>query len=133
ERTTLRPVGEYVYQLDDPQSFRNDPSNRQNAPRISEMLALGIDRLLVLERTDRTTKLHEIRLAGATDILGAKWDDAATAPSLEAMNELAGTGITPVGETLRFDSADFKDIPDKLEGIAILGDGNVALLNDSDF
>ena len=133
DRATMKPVAEYVYQLDDPQSFRNDPSKKQNAPRISEMLALGTDRLLVLERTDKTTKLHEIALAGATDILGSKWDSPATNKSLEAMNDLSGSGVTPVKKVLRFDSADFKDIPTKLEGIAILGNGDVALINDNDF
>ena len=133
DRATMKPVGEYIYQLDDPQNFRNDPSSKQNSPRISEMLALGTDRLLVLERTDKTTKLHEINLAGATDILGSRWDQAETAKSLEALNDLSGTGVKPVGKTLRFDSADFKNIPDKLEGIAILGDGTVALINDNDF
>jgi len=133
DRATMKPVGEYVYQLDDPQSFRNDPSKKQNAPRVSEMRTLGTDRLLVLERTDKTTKLHEVALAGATDILGSKWDDLATDKSLEAQNDLSGTGVTPVKKTLRFDSADFKNVPDKLEGIAILGNGDVAMINDSDF
>ena len=133
DRATMKPVGEYVYQLDDPQSFRNDPSNKQNAPRISEMLALGTDRLLVLERTDKTTKLHEINLAGATNILDTKWDSPSTEKSLESMNDLSGTGVIPVKKTARFDSADFANIPDKLEGIAILGNGDVALINDNDF
>jgi len=97
------------------------------------MRALGADRLLVLERTDKTTKLHENALAGATDILGSRWDDPAAEKSLEAQNDLSGTGVTPVKKTLRFDSADFKNVPDKLEGIAILGNGDVALINDNDF
>src|SRR5262249_9039217 len=60
ERATGKVIGEYVYQLDDPQSFVMDPSDRQSEPRISEMAALGLDRLLVLERTDVQTKIHEI-------------------------------------------------------------------------
>lgn len=130
---TQELLGEFVYQLDDPQSFRLDPSKKQNAPRISEMLALGTDRLLVLERTNGTTKLHEVSLDGATNILGSKWDEAKTAPSLELSNDLSGTDIKAVEKTLRFDSADFKDLPVKLEGIAILGNGDVALINDNDF
>lgn len=133
DRATMKPVGEYVYQLDDPQSFRNDPSNKQNSPRVSEMQALGVDRLLVLERTNKTTKLHEISLAGATNILGTKWDSPLTGRTLEQMNNLSNIGLTPVSKVLRFDSADFKNIPDKLEGIAILGNGDVALINDNDF
>ena len=134
ERESGKLVGEYVYQLDDPQSFALDPSDKQNAPRVSEVAAIGLDRLLVLERTDATTKLHEVSLAGATNILGSPWDDAATSPSLELSNELSGTGVTALTKTLRFDTArDFPDAPVKLEGIAILGNGSLALINDNDF
>ena len=134
ERASGKLVGEYVYQLDDPQSFGLDPSDKQNAPRVSELAAIGPDRLLVLERTDATTKLHEVALAGATNILASKWDDAATSPSLELRNDLSGSGITPLAKTLRFDTArDFPDAPVKLEGIAFLGDGTMALINDNDF
>ncbi|MFN3482171.1 MAG: esterase-like activity of phytase family protein, partial [Rhabdaerophilum calidifontis] len=127
-------VGEWVYQLDDPRSFARDPSDRQSDPRISELTALGPDRLLVLERTERTTKLYEIRLAGATDIRGSAWDDPATRPTLEQTNDLAGTGIVPLAKTLRLDSArDIPDAPEKIEGVAFLGDGALVLINDNDF
>ncbi|GAB4371474.1 MAG: esterase-like activity of phytase family protein [Kiloniellaceae bacterium] len=134
ERASGKLVGEYVYPLDDPQSFALDPSDKQNAPRISELAAIGHDRLLVLERTEATTKLHEVALAGATNILGSQWDDAATSPSLELSNDLSGTGIVALAKTLRFDTArDFPAAPVKLEGIAFLGDGTLALINDNDF
>lgn len=134
EIATLKVVAEYVYQLDLPQSFALDPSDRQSDPRISEMTALGQDRLLVLERTERTTKLHEISLVGATDILGSRWDDLATAPSLEQNNDLGPTGITPVSKVLRFDTArDFPKAAEKMEGVAFLPDGAMVLINDNDF
>lgn len=134
ERASGQIVGEYVYQLDDPQSFALDPSDKQNAPRISELAALGPDRLLVLERTDATTKLHEITLEGASNIYGSKWDEAATSPALEQENDASKLGLTPVQKTLRFDTAQHaKDAPTKLEGIAFLGDGAMALINDNDF
>lgn len=132
DRQTGKLVGEYVYQLDDPKSFSLDPSEKQNAPRISEVTALGLDRLLVLERTDGTTKLHEITLDGATNILGSAWDDKATSPSLEALAD--AEGVMPVKKTLRFDTGrDFPDAPTKIEGVAFLGDGAMALINDNDF
>jgi len=133
DRNHHKLIGEYVYQLDDPQTFRNDPSDKQNAPRVSEVLALGDDRLLVLERTNQTTKLHEIKLGNATDILGSRWDDIATRPTLEQHNDMSDIGLMPVDKTLRFDSADYPDAPNKLEGLAILGDGSLAMINDNDF
>lgn len=134
ERESGRLVGEYVYQLDDPQSFALDPSNKQNDPRISELTAIGLDRLLVLERTDGTTKLHEISIEGATSILGSKWDDVATSPSLEQENDTSKLGIVALRKVLRFDAArDLPSAPTKLEGVAVLGDGSLAVLNDNDF
>ncbi|MCC9624567.1 esterase-like activity of phytase family protein [Thalassospira sp. MA62] len=133
DRANEQLTGEYIYQLDDPQTFRNDPSDKQNAPRISEVLALGSDRLLVLERTNKTTKLHEVKLDGATNILATLWDDMSTSPSLEQQNDLAPINITAVSKTLRFDSADYPQAPNKLEGLAIMGDGALAMINDNDF
>jgi hypothetical protein len=132
ERATIKVVGEYVYTLDNPRTFRRDPSNKQNDPRLSEMMAIGLDRLIVLERTEQTTKLYEVELDGATDIAGSRWDDAATSPSLE-QTDIGTVKITPVKKTIRFDTADHSAILGKTEGMALLGDGALALINDDDF
>lgn len=133
DRASLRVVGQYVYQLDDPRSFRRDPSDRQSDPRVSELVALGTDRLVVLERTEGTSKLYEVTLAGATDILGTAWDDPARRPSLEQSNDLAAAGVVPVAKRLVFDSADHAAVPAKIEGVAVLPDGALFLINDDDF
>lgn len=134
DRKAGRVVGEWVYQLDDPASFALDPSDKQSDPRISELTTLGMDRLLVLERTERTTKLYEVTLDGATNILGTKWDEAATRPSLEQTKDLRASGIIALAKTLRLDSArDIPDAPEKIEGVAFLGDGAMVLINDNDF
>lgn len=132
ERATMQIVGEYVYTLDDPRSFRRDPSERQNDPRISELMAVGTDRLIVLERTEQTTKLYEIDLAAATNIAGTPWDDPATRPTLE-QSDLRAAAIAPVPKTLRLDTAEFPQIVGKTEGMALLGDGALAIINDDDF
>ena len=132
ERASMKVVGEYVYTLDDPSTFRRDPSKRQNDPRISELMAIELDRLVVLERTDQTTKLYEVALADATNIGGTKWDDAATAPSLE-QTDVAAAKITPVPKQLRLDTTDFPKIVGKTEGLALLGDGALAIINDDDY
>jgi hypothetical protein len=132
ERATMRVVGEYVYTLDDPRSFRRDPSAKQNDPRISELMALGGERFIVDERTEQTTKLYEIDLADATNIVDSNWDDLASRPTLE-QSELAEADIQPVTKALRFDSADVPEMVGKTEGMALLGDGSLALINDDDF
>jgi hypothetical protein len=133
ERTSMQIVGEFVYVLDDPSTFRRDPSNSQADVRVSEAAAIGQDRLLVVERTEATTKLYEIDLAKATNIYDSRWDDLRTAPSLELQTQLADADIAPVTKALRFDSGDFPKVADKIEGVAVLSDGTLALINDDDF
>lgn len=130
ERAGGKVIGEYVYVLDDPKLYN---AKSQSSLRISEMSALGTDRLLVLERTDTITHIHEIDLRGATNILGSKWDDLATSPSLEANKNVADIGIKPVTKTLRFDSTKVPGAPNKIEGIAMMADGSMLLINDDDF
>jgi hypothetical protein len=133
ERTSMQIVGEYVYELDDPKTFRRDPSNNQADPRISEMTVIGSNHLVVLERTEATTKLYEVDLSKATNIYGTPWDDPRTEPTLEQQSNLADASIVPVSKALRFDSTDFPKIAGKTEGIAVLPDGALALINDDDF
>lgn len=130
ERASGKVIGEHIYVLDDPKLY-NAPT--QNTLRISEMSALGTDRLLVLERTDTITHIHEIALDGATNILGSKWDDLATSPSLEANKNVADIAIQPVSKTRRFDSTKVPGAPNKIEGIAMMADGSMLLINDDDF
>lgn len=132
ERTSMQIVGEYVYVMDDPQSFRRDPSDSPADPRISEILAIGPDKLIVLERTEGTTKLYAIELSSATNIQNSPWDDIDTKPTLEQV-DLGTTAIQPVSKKLLFDSADFPSVVGKTEGLALLDDGALALINDDDF
>ncbi|MGV3635153.1 MAG: esterase-like activity of phytase family protein [Pseudorhodoplanes sp.] len=133
ERTSMQIVGEYVYVLDDPKTFRRDPSSNPTDPRISAMTVIGTNHLVVLERTEATTKLYEIDLGKATNIYGTKWDDPRTEPSLELQANPADAGIAPVTKTLRFDTADFPKIVGKTEGMAAMPDGSLVLINDDDF
>lgn len=133
ERTSMQIVGEYVYVLDNPTTFRRDPSNNKADPRISAMTVIGTSHLVTLERTEATTKLYEIELSKATNIYGTPWDDARTDPSLEQLAHLDDARIVPVSKSLLFDSADFPKIAGKTEGIAVLADGTLALINDDDF
>lgn len=135
DRAAEKVVGEYVYVIDKPETFKLDnvkKKPKQNAVKISEMEDLGMDRFLLLERISKTTKLYEVDLKGATNILGTKWDEAATKPSLE-QTAPAKAGIKTTVKKLFFTTDDHKGLPGKLEGIAHLGDGSLALINDDDF
>ncbi len=132
ERTSMQVVGEYVYVMDEPQSFRRDPSDSPADPRVSEILAIGPEKLIVLERTEATTKLYEVDLSSATNIHGTPWDDVKTEPTLEQI-ALKDAAIEPVSKRLLFDSADFPAVAGKTEGMALLDRASLAIINDDDF
>ncbi|AUG79707.1 hypothetical protein CFP65_4994 [Kitasatospora sp. MMS16-BH015] len=98
---------------------------------------LGPDRLLVEERDALRPTVHtrffEVDLRQATDLLGTKWDAAATTPALE----LDWSAITPGTKRLVFDAAAAGIQNGKLEGLAVqrLGHGRarLTLVNDNDF
>lgn len=132
DRSADRLVAEYVYELTPMAEFPGEEQKAQNTARVSELLALDGDRLLILDRTERTTKIFAIDTRGATDILGSRWDDPATLPSLE-QTRLAEAGITPVGKRLVLDSSRHPELPPKIEGMAFFADGSLMLINDDDF
>lgn len=128
---TGKPLAEHVYTLKPMAGFPGEEKKAQSTARISELAHVAGTRFLIDDRTDRTTHILEIDMAGATDILGSRWDDTATAPSLE-QSDLAAAGITPVAKRLVLDSAAFPQLPTKIEGVTLV-DGVLYLLNDDDF
>jgi len=132
DRASKAIVAEWVYELTEMATFKGEESKAPSTARISELLAIDGDRLLLLDRTDRTTKIFEIDTRAATDIAGSKWDDAATSPSLEQI-KLADAGILPVAKKLLFDSTGFPQLPGKIEGMAWFANGDLMLINDNDF
>lgn len=132
DRIADRLVAEYVYELTPMAEFPGEEKKAQSTARVSELLALDPDRLLILDRTERTTKIFAIDTRGATDILGSRWDDPATSPSLE-QTALAEAGIVPVAKKLVLDSSAHPQLPSKIEGMAFFADGSLMLINDDDF
>ncbi|ACX97200.1 esterase-like activity of phytase family protein [Halothiobacillus neapolitanus] len=129
-------TGEYVYQLDTPDTFVADASTKQNDVKLSEMSVTPNGHLIQLERISKVTKLYHSDFSKATNILGTKWDDRATQPSLTEQTDLTAVGITPVAKTLVFDTEnDYTpaQTPGKVEGVAFLNDEYMLLTNDNDF
>ncbi|WP_421694461.1 esterase-like activity of phytase family protein [Aestuariivirga sp.] len=137
DRATGKLLGEYLYVMDDATSFKADNKKepqKQNAVRMSEMVWLGGDRLLVIERIGKTTKFYVIDLASATP-LDASLDDEKTSPSLEQMSaaDVEAKGIKPVVKTLVLSSDDVDGLPKKVEGVAVVSPTEMIVFNDSDF
>ena len=133
DQKSLKVLGEYVFVMDKPDTFGKDKGAKQNGVKVSEMRSLGDDKLLVLERITKTTKLHVVDLKGATNILGGKWDNMKTSPSLAQLKDLKSAGITPVSKKLVWNSDDVAGMPTKIEGIALCNDGTMITVNDNDF
>jgi hypothetical protein len=101
--------------------------------KISAVVALGPTTLLVLEPTDPIAKVFLVDLAGATDLLGSRRDDPATAPDLEALEEPDREGIKAVEKRQMIDLSQFPGVPAKIEGLAIVDRATLAIANDNDF
>ena len=98
--------------------------------------AAGDERFLVLERTDQVTVLFA-SISPSHEHLGSAWDDAGTAPTLEATANLAAAGIVPVAKEQRLVASSLEGaaprFPSKLEGLALTRDGRLLVINDDDF
>ncbi|MET8679361.1 esterase-like activity of phytase family protein [Streptomyces sp. NPDC004647] len=125
-------TAEYAYRFDpvdvvDP--GENDPSEL----KISSVVAVGRDRVLIEERTDRAARLQAVELRPGNSILGSPWDDQATSPSLEQLADPAASGVPVLRKELVVDLGRIKGVPGKIEGIALAGRRTLALINDNDF
>ena len=131
-----QPSGEWVYRFEPQAEF--DPSAPVNPSRINDemkisgIIAIDKDTLLVLERTDFVAKIYRVTISPATNILGSKWDDLATTPTLEALADPATELIAVLPKSLIID-LDTLGVPDKIEGFALAGANTIAIANDNDF
>ena len=135
EAASGKALAEYVYQLDLADTFPADnekKKRKQSDVKISELTMLADEKLVVLERISKTTKFYLVDLKdGATNILDSDWDNPKTSPSL-AQAKLADAKIKPLSKTELL-VADGGAYPGKIEGIALMSENDVVLVNDNDF
>lgn len=127
-----RVAGEYVYRFEDVCSFDRASCGDQNEMKISGLAAVDDRTLLVDERTDKVAKVYSVDLRKATDIAGSRWDDAATAPSLEKSAQVPD-GVAALPKRLVSDLSAVPGMPGKIEGIALADRRTLAVVNDNDF
>lgn len=129
-----RVTAEYVYRLDKYSDF--DPkAPDQDEMKVSGLTALDDDTLVALERTDAVAKLYAVELGGAANILGSRWDDPATSPSLEESKDkdFDKAGIAPLPKQRLINFSTVPGAPRKIEGVSFLDKQTVAIANDNDF
>lgn len=125
-------TGEYVYQLESSATF--DPEHpAPTEMKSSALIVVDATTLLVEERTDWVARLYLVNLTGATSILGSKWDNPATSPSLETVTDPTASGVSILPKTLRVDLEKLPNMPDKIEGVTLIDCTHIAVANDNDF
>lgn len=82
------------------------------------MVAVGGDRVLVEERTDKAARLQTVRLGRDANILGGPYDDDTTSPSLEQPADPTAAGVPVLGKKLVVDLGKVAGVPGKIEGVA---------------
>jgi len=147
DAATGTPVAEHVYRLGDP---GDDDWAERGAPpedgKLCALAALSDGSLLVLEQADGgLVRLYRADPQGATDTLPRT--RASRGEPLETIGDLATAGIEPLRKSLVadlgplvprlredvFGSAAEAGSQLKLEGLALLDDHRVLLINDDDF
>ncbi|WP_432186819.1 esterase-like activity of phytase family protein [Streptomyces sp. Tue6028] len=125
-------TAEYAYRFD-PVNVVDPSEDDTSELKISSVVAVGGDRLLVEERTDKAARLHLVKLSRHADILGGPWDDDTTSPSLEQLDDPAAAGVPVLGKHLVVDLGTVAGVPGKIEGVARVDHDTLALINDNDF
>lgn len=125
-------TAEYAYRFD-PVGVVDPGEDDTSELKISSVVAVGRDRLLVEERTDKAARLQVVRLDRRANILGGRWDDAATRPSLEQLEDPAASGVPVLRKRLVVDLGTVDGVPGKIEGVARVSKRTLALINDNDF
>ncbi|MCX4231315.1 esterase-like activity of phytase family protein [Streptomyces ortus] len=125
-------TAEYAYRFD-PVGTVDPGEDDTSELKISSVVAVGREELLVEERTDKAARLQVVKLSRGADILGQAWDDSTTSPSLEQLEDPAASGVPVLRKRLVVDLGMVEGVPGKIEGVARVDRDTLALINDNDF
>jgi hypothetical protein len=100
--------------------------------KVSELTCIGEDQLLVLERGSETTKIYRVRLT-AECRLPPEHDRPDTRPTLEELSASGRFDLPVLGKELLFDSDRHPEVSADLEGMTLLDERTLLLVNDNDF
>ena len=127
-------AAQFLYPFDEPARFRRDTALGAfdwSDLKLSEMVALGPDLLLVLERGSATGKLYAVALEPACAVAQVHLD-VATRPTLEQLSG-SGRSLPALTKRLILTTDDLPQIDPDLEGVAVLSPRSLLLVNDNDF
>jgi hypothetical protein len=129
-------VAQYLYPLDPPESFVRDRAKKpleRSDLKVSELVWVGGDSLLVLERGSETTRIYRVTPDDGL-ALPPEHLDVATRPTVEELSARGeGPGLPVLAKQLLFDTDEAPEVGADLEGMAILSPCELLLVNDNDF
>lgn len=133
---TKKFTGEFIFPFEAPNVV--DPrSAKASDLKLSAIVALDKENLLIQERTDLSFLLSTIKIKESANILNSKWGSDTTTPALETWPVQKPEGvtelITQMEKKVVFDSLAIPSMPGKIEGVVVLDDRTVAFINDNDF
>ena len=128
-------VAQYLYPLDVPSSFQRDCAKGAmdwSDLKVSELALLSPDMMLVLERGSETTKIYRVALRDELQLAGEHLS-IATRPTVEEMSAEPAFALPVLEKQLVFTTDDAQQVAADLEGMAVLSETELLLVNDSDF
>jgi hypothetical protein len=130
-------VGQFLYPLDAPETFLRDQQAGDvtlSDVKVSEIAVTGPDRLLILERISRTTKIYQVTLSARFAVPAAHMD-VRTRPTLEQSSAAADPpdDLPVLAKSLVLTTDDAPDIDRDLEGLVVLSPNELLLVTDNDF
>jgi hypothetical protein len=136
--STLKPVAEYVYQLEDASQF---DGMAQADIVVSDLVVVNEHTLLIDERDKfagdkaQLKRIYAVDLTNATNVLGKYDDDKAAGKTLEQMTvaDLRASGIKPVSKRTVLDAVEFQFPYEKIEGVSLTNGDTLTIVNDNDF
>ncbi len=128
---------QFLYPLDAPATFLRDQKAGKvelSDVKVSEIAAIGPDRLLVLERISRTTKIYEVKLGARLSIPAAHMD-VRTRPTLEQLSAAGGLpdDLPVLAKSLVLTTDEAPEMDRDLEGLVVLSPNELLLVTDNDF
>ena len=137
DAATMRVSAQFIYPLDRPSSFRRDAEQGKvdwSDIKVSELVMVDRERLLVLERASATTKLYQVQINPAY-ALKPEHLEMATRPTID---ELSARGdleerVPVLKKALVLSTDDLTEFDADLEGMILLSPRTLLLVNDNDF
>jgi hypothetical protein len=128
---------QFAYPLDPPKSFLRDSAVGPVGPsdvKVSELTSLPDGSLLVLERISLSTHIYRVRL-DVEAALPVCFIDPDYRPTLEQVGRVnaESAGIRLLAKELVLSTDQQSEICGDLEGMLVLNDGSLLLVNDSDY